>query len=72
LDTHWLLESQKLPAAHWESSVQLVRHAVAPQVNGEQAWLTSGGQAPAPSHAAASISLFAVQLAGRQEALASG
>jgi hypothetical protein len=51
----------------WQSAsvVQLVLHAVGPQVNGAHAFVDGAGHAPAPSQAASAVCVPFAQLASR-------
>ena len=65
---------QAAPDAHCGFVVQLIVHAVAPQMKGAQVVVDTGGQLPAPSQLAAAVArLVAIaQLAVRQEVLDPG
>lgn len=58
-------ELHQLPAAHWASVEQVALQAVAAQAKEPQDWVEAGGQDPAPSQAAASVAVPAVQEAAR-------
>ena len=65
---------QAAPDAHCAFVVQLIVHAVAPQMKGAQVLVDTGGQLPAPSQLAAAVARLVViaQLAVRQEVLEPG
>jgi hypothetical protein len=58
--------------AHWPSTVQEVKHAVAPQTYGEQFVVPPLLQLPVPSQAEASVATPSEQLALPQEVELSG
>jgi hypothetical protein len=60
------------PGAHWVLLVQLVAQAVPEQTKVLQDCMDTGGQAPAPLHAAAKIAVPFAQEASRQEVVEPG
>jgi len=81
-DPHWFAPPQvwpgassgtQTPAEHQvpleqsESALQLPVHAVGPQLKGAHVCVWRAGQAPAPSHEAASVAIPPVQEGSRQE-----
>ena len=66
------LLTQASPELHWLLLLQLVRQALAPQMNWPQPCVTAVGQFPAPSHPAASVCVPLEQLADRQDVVEVG
>jgi hypothetical protein len=58
------------PATQFAAVVQVVAHAVAPQMNGVQLVVTAAGHAPAPLQVAAAVATPLAQLAGRHDTVA--
>ncbi len=61
---------QKSPAMQSVSAAHVSLHAVAPQTSGEQVWVATAGQAPAPLQLAASVATPLAQLAARHAVVA--
>jgi hypothetical protein len=71
-DWHWLFRHAYVAEEHWLALVQLVRHAVEPQMYGLHGAVDTAGQVPEPSQLAGLVWVPLEQLAARQFVSAPG